>query len=111
MEHICKEWEAQVTTIKEAVAAEAEEADKVNDAAVNKDDSKPVTSKPRHSICHSKKKKKPSKRVEPLNDNLNDYFSPSQSQNSQEMADIMPVNTPKKSKEASLGTKTTCTRL
>ena len=46
-EYICKEWEAQVTTIKEAVAAEAEEADKVDDAAVNKDDSKLATSKPK----------------------------------------------------------------
>ena len=44
---ICKEWEAQVTTIKEAVAAEAEEADKVNDAAANKNDGKLVTSKPK----------------------------------------------------------------
>ena len=46
-ECIHKEWEAQVTTIKEAVAAEAEEADKVDDAAVNKDGSKLATSKPR----------------------------------------------------------------
>ena len=44
---ICKEWEAQVTTIKEAVAAEAQEADKVDDAVVNKDDSKPATLKPK----------------------------------------------------------------
>ena len=57
--------------MKEAVAAEAEEADKVNDAVVNKDDSKPATLKPRQSVHHSKKKKKkeqeePSKRTEPL---------------------------------------------
>ena len=55
--HIHKEWEAQVTTIKEAAAAEAEEADKVNDAVVNKDDSKPATLKPRRSVHYSKKKK------------------------------------------------------
>ena len=42
---IHKEWEAQVTTIKEAAAAEAEDADKVDDAVANKDDSKPATSK------------------------------------------------------------------
>ena len=40
-EYICKEWEAQVTTIKEAAAAEAEEA------KANKDDSKPATLKPK----------------------------------------------------------------
>ena len=39
--------QAQVTTVKEAAAAEAEEADKVDDAAVNKDSSKPATSKPK----------------------------------------------------------------
>ena len=94
--HICKEWEAQVTTIKETVAAEAEEADKVNDAAVNKDHSKPATLRPKWSVCHLKKK--PSKRVEPLNDNL---YGPSQSQNSQETADVMSAgDTPKKSMEA-----------
>ena len=46
-ECICKEWEAQVTTAKEAAAADAEEADKVNDATANKDDSKRTTSKPK----------------------------------------------------------------
>ena len=44
---ICKEWETQVTAIKETAAAEAEEADKVNDAVANRDDSKPATSKPK----------------------------------------------------------------
>ena len=85
--HICKEWEAQVTTIKETAA---EEADRVDDAAANKDDSKLATSKPKQSVSHSKKKKKkkPSKRVEPLNDNLDDYFGPSQSQDSQQTADV-----------------------
>ena len=66
---------------------------------VNKDDSKPATSKPKQSVCHSKKKKKPSKRVEPFDDNLDDYFGPSQSQDSHRTTDIMPVDTPKKSEE------------
>ena len=101
--HIHKEWEAQVTTIKEAAAAEAEEAeeaDKADDAMANKDDSKPATMKPKQSVHHLKKKKKPSQRVEPFNDNLDDYFGPSQSQDSQHTTDIMPVDTPKKSEEA-----------
>ena len=60
------------------MAAEAEEADKVDDAAVNKDDIKLATLKPRQSVHRLKKKKKePSKRIEPLNDNLDDYFGPS----------------------------------
>ena len=41
-----------------------------------------------------------SKRFEPLNDNLNEYFGQGQSQNSQETADVTPVDTPKKSEEA-----------
>ena len=45
--HICKEWEAQVTTIKKAAAAEAEEADKVNDTVANENNNKPATSKPK----------------------------------------------------------------
>ena len=83
------------------MAAEAkEEADKVEDAAADKDNDKLTSSKPRQPVCHSKKKKKElPKRTEPLDDNLTDYFGPSQSQNSQEMADIMPVDTPKKSEE------------
>ena len=100
--HILKEWGAQVATIKKAAAAEAkEEADKVEDAAPDKDDDKLTSLKLRQPVCHSKKKKKelPNK-TEPLNDNLDDYFSPSQSQNSQETADITPVNTPQKSGEA-----------
>ena len=89
---IHKEWETQVTIIKEAAAAEAEEEDKVNDAVANKDDSKPATLKPRQSVHGSKKKKKeeeeePSKRTEPLDY----YFGPSQSQNNQETADSTPV--------------------
>ena len=101
---IRKEWEAQVATIKEAVAAKAEEeADKVEDAATDKDDDKLASLRPRRPVCLSKKKKNnkdPPKRTEPLNDNLNDYFSPSQIQNSQVTADVMPVDTPKKSEEA-----------
>ena len=47
-ECIHKEWEAQVTTIKEAAAAEAEEeADKVEDAVADKDDDKLASSRPR----------------------------------------------------------------
>ena len=39
-------------------------------------------------------------RVKHLDDNLSEYFGLSQSQNSQETADVTPVNTPKKSEEA-----------
>ena len=101
-ECICKEWEAQVATIKKAAAAEAkEEVDKVEDAVADKDDNKIISSKPRQPVHHSKKKKKElPKRTEPLNDNLDNYFGPSQSWNSQETADITPVDTPKKSGEA-----------
>ena len=42
------------------------------------------------------------KRIKPPNDNLNEYFGPSQSQNSQETADVTPIDTPKKSEEAKL---------
>ena len=102
---ILKEWGAQVTTIKKAEAAKAKEEADVDDVEADEDDDedddKLTSSKPRQPICHSKKKKKElPKRTEPLNDNLNDYFGPSQSQNSQEMADIMPVDTPQKSGEA-----------
>ena len=55
-ECICKEWEAQVTTIKEVVAAEAEKAEKVNDAVVNKDDSKPATSKAKQSAIRRRRR-------------------------------------------------------
>ena len=68
----------------------------------NKDESKLATSKPKQYVCHSRKKKKPSKRVEPFNDNLNDYFRPSQSQDSQHTTNVMPVDTPKKSEDAKL---------
>ena len=40
------------------------------------------------------------KRIEILDDNLNDYFGPGQSQDSQETADTTPFDTPEKSCEA-----------
>ena len=82
------------------MAAEAKEADNGDDVVVDKDDSKQAKLKPNRSTHHSKKDS--SKRIEPLNDNLDEYFGPSQSQNSQETAGITPVNTPKKSEKAKL---------
>ena len=101
-ERIQREWEAQVVDIRGAAAAEAEEADKGDDVVVNKDDSKQAKPKSKQSTCHLKKKKKDSssKRIEPLDDNLDEYFGLSQSQNSQETVDVTPVDTPKKSEEA-----------
>ena len=49
-----------------------------------------------------KKKKDPSKRIEPPDDNLDEYFGQSQSQNSQETDHGTPVDTPEKSEEAKL---------
>ena len=51
--------------------------------------------------CSSKKKKKDSssKRIEPSDDNLNEYFGLSQGQNRQETVDVTPTETPKKSEE------------
>ena len=71
---------------------------------VDKDHSKQAKLKPKQSTLHSKKKKKgsSSKRIEPPDDNLDEYFGLSQSQNSQETADVTPVDTPKKSEEAKL---------
>ena len=101
-ECIWKEWGAQVANIKRAAAAEAEEANKGDNIAVNKDDSKQATSKPKQSAHHSKKKEEEgsSKIIKPLDDNLNEYFGLSQSQNGQETADVTLVNIPKKSEEA-----------
>ena len=45
--HIQKEWEAQAANIKGAAAAEAQEVDKGDDVAVNKNDSNQVTLKPK----------------------------------------------------------------
>ena len=79
------------------------EADKGDDVVVDKDDSKQAKPKPKQSTCHSKKKEKDSsKRIEPLNENLEEYFGLNQSQNSQETADVTPIDTPKKSEEAKL---------
>ena len=47
-----------------------------------------------------KKKDSSSKRIEPPDDNLDEYFGLSQDQNSQENADVTPTETPKKSEEA-----------
>ena len=101
-EHIQKEWETQVVDIREAAAAEAEEADKDDVVGVNMDDSKQAKPKPKWSTLCSKKKKKDSssKKIKPPHDNLNEYFGLSQSQNSQKSADVTPIDTPKKSEEA-----------
>ena len=100
LEHIWKEWEAQVANIKGTVAAEAQEVDKGDDIVVNKNGSNQATLKPKLSTRYSKKKKDFSKRIEPPDDNLSEYFG--QSQNSQETNDCTPVNTPEKSEEAKL---------
>ena len=92
---------AQVANIKGAAAAEAKEADKGDNIVVDKDDSKQDTLKTKQSAHHSKRKKKEdsSQRIEPLDDNLDDYFGLGQSQDSQETADVTPIDTPKKSEE------------
>ena len=90
------------------MAAEAEEADKGDDFVVNKNDSNQATLKPKQSTHHSKKKKDPSKRIEPPDDNLNEYFGQSQSQNSQETDHGTPVDTPEKSEEAKLKNNPDC---
>ena len=46
-ECIQKEWEAQVVDIREAAAAETEEADKGDDSEVDKDDGKQAKPKPK----------------------------------------------------------------
>ena len=70
---------------------------------VDKDDGKQAKSKPKWSTCCSKKKKEDSSKIiEPLDDNVMEYFGPSQSLNSQETVDVTPINTPKKSEEAKL---------
>ena len=47
-------------------------------------------------------KKNSSKKVGPLDDNLDEYFGLSQSQNSQVTADVTPIDTSKKSEEANM---------
>ena len=100
---ILKEWEAQVTGIKKAAAEEAEEAEKGDDGKIDKDDDKQAKLKPKQLACCSKKKKDTSsKKVELLNDNLDEYFGQSQSQNTQKTFDVTPVDTRKRSEEAKL---------
>ena len=51
------------------------------------------------SISKKKKKDLSLKRIEPPDENLDEYFGLSQGQNSQETADVTPTETPKKSEE------------
>ena len=98
---IGKEWTAQVLNIREAAAAETVEANKDDDGEVSKGDSKHAKPKPKQATHSSKKKKdSSSKRIEPPDDNLDEYFGSSQGQNSQEIADVTPTEIPKKSEEA-----------
>ena len=106
-----KSWNAfekngrpKLLTSGKLLLQEAKEADKGDDGEVDKDDSKQAKPKPKQSTCHPKKKKKDSssKRIEPPDDNLDEYFGLSQNQNSQETADVTPIDTPKKSEEAKL---------
>ena len=94
-ECIWKEWTAQVRNIREAAAAKA---DKDDDGKVNRGDSKQAKLKPKQATHSSKRKEKDSslKKIEPPDDNLNEYFSSSQDQNSQGTADVTPTETPKK---------------
>ena len=73
---------------------EATEADKDDDGEVDKGESKQAKQKPKQVACSSKKK-----RIKPPNDNLDEYFGLSQGQNSQETADVTPMETPKKLEE------------
>ena len=70
-ECIQREWEAQIVDIRGAAVAEAEEADRGDDVVVDKQDSKQAKLKPKQSThCSKKKEDSSSKRIEPLNDNL-----------------------------------------
>ena len=84
--------------IRETAAAEAVEADKDDDGEVNKGDSKQAKLKPKQVI--RRKDYSSSKRIEPPDDNLDEYFGLSQGYNSQETADVTPKEAPKKSEEA-----------
>ena len=90
------EWTAYIQSIKETAAAEA---DKDDDGEVDKGDSKQAKEKPKRATHSSKKKDSSSKRIEPPDDNLDEYFGLSQGQNSQETVDVTPTETPKKSKQ------------
>ena len=89
-------------SIRETAAAEAAEADKDDDGKVDKGDSKQGKLKPKRATRSSKKKNKDSssKKIEPPDDNLDEYFGSSQGQNSQETADATCTETLKKSEEA-----------
>ena len=73
---IQKECAAQVRNIREAA-----EADKDDDGQVNKGDSKQAKPKPKQATHGSKKKDKDSssKKIEPPDDNLDEYFGLNQS--------------------------------
>ena len=103
-ECIQKEWTARVGNIEEAAAAEVAEANKDDDGEVNKGDSKWDKPKPKRATHSSKKKDKDSslKKIEPPDDNLDEYFGSSQGQNNQGTTDVTPTETPKKSEEAKL---------
>ena len=70
-----KRMGAQVANIKGAAAAEAKEADKGDNIVVDKDDSKQDTLKTKQSAHHLKREKKEdsSKRIEPLDDSIDEY--------------------------------------
>ena len=83
----------------------AAKANKDDDGEVDKGDSKQAKQKPKQMAHSSKKKKKKdlsSKKIKPPDDNLDEYFGSNQGQNSQETADVTPIETPKKSEEAKL---------
>ena len=103
-ECIQEEWTAQVQNLKEAAAAEAAKADKDGDGRVNKSGSKQTKPKPKQTTHRTKKKEKDSssKKVEPPDDNLDEYFGLSQDKNSQGTADVTPTETPKKSEGTKL---------
>ena len=67
---------------------------------------KVAANKPNQSLNESltgrrrKEKDSSSKKIEPPDDNLNEYFNLSQDQNSQGTADVTPTETPKKSEGA-----------
>ena len=79
------EWQAQVANIKKAATAEAEEAEKGDDE-IDKDGNKQAKLNSKWSThCSKRKQGTSSKKVKPLNYNLDEYFGVSQSQKSQKM--------------------------
>ena len=86
---------------KRSCCCRSSQTDKDHDGEVDKGDSKQAKPKPKQATCSSKKKKDlSSKRIEPPDDNLVEYFGSNQGQNSQETADVTPTKTLKKSEEA-----------